>query len=37
MNNTKTKLENKRKQRKKRLEKGDFDQMYGYDVMVRLR
>jgi hypothetical protein len=37
MDNRKTKLENKRKQHKKRLEKGDFVQMYGYDVMVRLQ
>jgi hypothetical protein len=37
MDNRKTKLENKRKQHKKRLEKRDFVQMYGYDVMVRLQ
>jgi hypothetical protein len=36
MDNRKTKFENKTKQNKKRLEKGDFVQMYGYDVMVRL-
>jgi hypothetical protein len=34
MDNRKTKLENKKKQHKKRLEKGDFVQMYGYDVMI---
>jgi len=37
MDNRKTKLENKRKQHKKRLEKGNFVQMYGYNVMIRLQ
>ncbi len=37
MDNRKTKLENKTQKHKKSLEKGDFVQMYGYDVMVRLQ